>query len=114
MPNKFLIATMPIPGHVAPFVPLVRELLRRGHEVLWYGSKHFQRSIEATGARFTPLATGIDYGDSDYEKYFPERARYSGLKQVVFDLEKLFVESVPGMVKDLGALIDRFAPDVLM
>lgn len=114
MPYKFLIATMPVPGHVAPFAPLVRELLKRGHEVVWYGSKFFFKNIAATGARFTPLVTGIDFGDGQYDKHFPERVNYSGLKQVVYDFEKLFVESTPGMVKDLTAVIDDYRPDVLL
>jgi MGT family glycosyltransferase len=111
---RFLVATMPVPGHVAPFAPAVRELLGRGHEVVWYGSRHFQRSIEATGARFSPLRTGIDFGDSQYNQHFPERVRYSGLKQVVFDFEKLFVESIPGMIRDLRAIMDEYRPDVLL
>jgi MGT family glycosyltransferase len=114
MPYKFLVATMPVPGHVAPFAPLVRELLKRGHEVVWYGSRHFQKSIEATGARFTPLKTGVDFGDSQYNRHFPERAKYSGLKQVVFEFEKLFVESIPGMVKDLTEVMEQYRPDVLL
>jgi MGT family glycosyltransferase len=114
MPYKFLVATMPIPGHVAPFAPLVRELLHRGHEVVWYGSRYFQKNIEATGARFAPLKTGIDFGDSQYNRHFPERAKYSGLKQVVFEFEKLFVESIPGMVKDLTEIIEEYRPDVLI
>ena len=114
MPYKFLIATMPVPGHVAPFAPLVRELLKRGHEVVWYGSKYFFRNIEATGARFTPLVSGSDFGDGQYDKHFPERVKYRGLKQVVYDFEKLFVESTPGMVKDLTAVVDEYQPDVLL
>jgi len=114
MSFRFLIATMPVPGHAAPFAPVVRELLRRGHEVVWYGSRHFQKSIEATGARFEPLRSGVDYGDSDYNRHFPDRVRYSGLKQVVFDFEKLFVEATPGMVRDLSQIIEEFRPDVLL
>jgi len=111
---RFLIATMPVPGHVAPFAPAVRELLNRGHEVVWYGSRHFQRNIEATGARFRPLLTGIDFGDSQYNRHFPERVRYSGLRQVVFDFEKLFVDPIPGMIRDLRAIMDDYHPDVLI
>jgi MGT family glycosyltransferase len=114
MRRRFLIATMPVPGHVAPFVPLVRELLRLGHEVVWYGSRYFQRNIEATGARFTPMRTGVDFGDSQYDRHFPERTKYSGLKQVVFDFEKLFVESIPGMLQDLTTILEEYAADVLI
>ena len=114
MSRRFLIATMPVPGHVAPFVPLVRELLRREHEVVWYASRHFQKSIEATGARFFPMRRGIDYGDSQYDHHFPERVKYHGLKQVVFDFEKLFVDSIPGMLQDLSEILAGYPADVLL
>jgi MGT family glycosyltransferase len=114
VPHKFLIATMPVPGHVAPFAPLVRELLKRGHEVLWYGSRHFQRGIEATGARFAPMVQALDIGDADYDRHFPGRDRLSGLKKVVFDFEKIFVDAVPGMMADLSALLAEFPADVLL
>jgi len=114
MSYKFLIATMPIPGHVAPFTPVVRELLRRGHEVVWYGSNFFRNKIEASGARFEPIRSAIDFGDNDYNRHFPERAKLGGLKQVVFDFEHLFVGSIPGMVKDLRAILQHYKADVLL
>lgn len=114
MPYRFLIATMPIPGHVAPFAPLVRELLRRGHEVIWYGSRHFQKGIEATGAGFTPMRDEIDYGDARYNEHFPERARLRGLAQVVFDFEHLFVNVVPAMIDDICDILQKFPADALI
>lgn len=105
---------MPVPGHVAPFAPLVRELLRRGHEVTWYGSRHFQKSIEATGARYTPMVHGHDIGDAQYDTHFPERRRYSGLKQVVFDFENMFVGGIEGMLQDLRDILREYPADVLL
>lgn len=114
MTHRFLIATMPIPGHVAPFVPVARELLRRGHEVVWYGSRVFQRSIEASGARFEPIVSAVDFGDSEYDRHFPERARLSGLKQLIFDFEHLFIGSIKGMIQDLRSILQRYPADVLL
>jgi UDP:flavonoid glycosyltransferase YjiC (YdhE family) len=31
---RFLIGTIPVVGHVSPAVPIARELVKRGHEVL--------------------------------------------------------------------------------
>lgn len=111
---KFLVATMPVPGHVAPFASLVRELVRRGHEVVWYGSRHFQKGIEATGARFAPMVRGHDTGDAQYDVHFPERKRHSGLKQVVFDFENLFVRGIAGMLEDLRAILREYPADALL
>lgn len=111
---KFLLATMPIPGHVNPFTPVAKALVERGHQVLWYGSRHFQTKIEATGARFASIQSAIDYGDNDYNHHFPERQGRSGTNLIVFDFEKLFFEPTEGMLKDLNLLIDSFEPDVVM
>ena len=52
------------------------ELTRRGHEVTWYTSKHFEDKITATGATFAPLVSPIDFGDGEYSKHFPGRDKY--------------------------------------
>lgn len=112
--SKFLIATMAIPGHVAPFAPVARELVRRGHEVVWYSSKFFKSKIEATGARFVPITSALDYGDNEYNRYFPERAKLEGLEQVKFDFIHLFVGSAEGHYKDLSEILKTFKADALL
>lgn len=114
MAYRFLIGTMPVPGHVAPFAPVVRELRRRGHEVVWYGSRHFQKGIEATGARFAPIRSDIDFGDAQYDRHFPDREKYKGLSKVVFDFEKLFVDSIPAMIEDIDAILAGYPADALI
>jgi MGT family glycosyltransferase len=112
--SRFLVATMPIPGHVAPFSPVVRKLLERGHEVVWYGSRFFKDSIEATGARFEAITNTIDFGDSQYNNYFPGRDKLQGLKQIVFDFTNIFVGSIPGMMRDLEGILKRYPADVVL
>jgi MGT family glycosyltransferase len=111
---KFLVVTMPAAGHVGPFVPAVRALIERGHEVLWYGSRHYADKIEASGATFTPLEKMLDIGDGDVEKHFPERKNYKGLEQVKYDFKHVFIDTMPGMLEDLNAILDRFPADVLL
>lgn len=111
---RFLFATMAIVGHVAPIAPVARELITGGHEVTWYTSKHFEDKITATGATFAPLESPIDFGDGDYNKHFPGRDRYQGLRQVVFDFEHVFIGSVEGYVDDLRTLIASSQPDALV
>jgi MGT family glycosyltransferase len=112
--SRFLFATMPIVGHVAPIAPVARELINRGHEVTWYTSKYFEDKITATGATLAPLVSPIDFGDGEYNKHFPGRDKYHGLRQVVYDFEHVFVGSVEGYVDDLRTLIDSDHPDALV
>src|SRR4051794_7579867 len=106
---------MPVPGHVAPIATIVRALVQNGHEVVWYASRFFEARVTATGATFRPIVSTLDYGDSAYDRYFPERRRYSGLAQIKFDFKHIFIDAVPGYIKDLQAILDDgFAADVLI
>jgi len=111
---RFLVATMPIPGHVAPFRPVVRRLVERGHEVVWYGSTYYQQRITSTGARFAPIERGIDYGDGDYDRHFPARREKSGLRQVIWDFDVMFAAQMPAFIDDLVDLNKEFDADVLL
>ena len=111
---QFLFATMAIAGHVAPFAPVVRELVERGHEVTWYPSAAFAEKVRATGADFAPIKSATDFGDGDLNKHFPGRTRYKGLRQVVFDFEYAFAGSVEGYVTDLRELVDTLHPAALV
>ncbi len=112
--TRFLIATMAVPGHITPFAPIARELTQRGHEVAWYSSQFFKDKIEASGARFFPIKSAIDYGDNDYNRYWPERATLKGLDQVKFDFINLFVGSIEGQYEDLLEILKDFKADVLL
>jgi UDP:flavonoid glycosyltransferase YjiC (YdhE family) len=112
--SRFLFATMPVPGHVAPIAPVVRTLVERGHDVTWYGSQFFADKIERTGATFKPIKSCEDFGDSELDRRYPERTKHHGLNKVVFDFEHLFVGSVAGHVADLREIAAEFDPDVLV
>lgn len=50
--KKIAVFCIPAHGHTNPTLPVVRELVRRGHEVRYYSFRIFQQQIEATGATF--------------------------------------------------------------
>ena len=95
---RFLVATHPITGHVLPGIPIVAELVRRGHDV----------HQEQAGATFEPYVHALDYDDSDYDSAFPGRTALSGLRLLTYDFRKVFVEQVPGQHHDLTAILERF------
>ena len=111
---RFLLATMPIPGHIFPMSLIARKLVERGNEVVWYGSQFFQSRIEATGAKFYPIKSTLDYGDSEYNKYFPERAALKGFQQIKFDFKHAFIDAMEGYIKDLKDILKEFSADVLL
>jgi MGT family glycosyltransferase len=51
---KALFFNVPAHGHVNPSLPLVAELTRRGHKVIYYLTEGFRAKVEAAGAEFRP------------------------------------------------------------
>lgn len=56
MSKKYRVAffNLPAHGHVNPTLPVVAELVRRGHTVSYYNTKEFRAPIARTGAEFRP------------------------------------------------------------
>jgi MGT family glycosyltransferase len=51
---KFVFLNVPAYGHVNPTLPIVQELVRRGHSVSYYLTEDFRDLVEATGATLQP------------------------------------------------------------
>jgi UDP:flavonoid glycosyltransferase YjiC (YdhE family) len=49
---KVLFFNIPAHGHVNPTLPIVKELVQRGHQVVYHDSLSFEQAIKATGAEF--------------------------------------------------------------
>jgi MGT family glycosyltransferase len=49
---KLFFFNIPAYGHVNPTLPVVTELVRRGHHVVYYNSDTFEQAIKGTGAEF--------------------------------------------------------------
>ncbi|WDH96691.1 glycosyltransferase [Paenibacillus urinalis] len=50
--SKIIFFSIPAHGHTNPTLPVVRELVNRGHEVWYYSFLEFQEKIQAAGASF--------------------------------------------------------------
>jgi UDP:flavonoid glycosyltransferase YjiC (YdhE family) len=111
---RILIATVPILGHVNPALSIAKELLRRGHEVAWYTGRRYQEAIERIGAEFWPWMEARDYDDSDFDRQFPARKEKQGIAKLIFDIQHLFIEPMPGQYRDLKIIQHLFEADVLL
>jgi MGT family glycosyltransferase len=106
--SRILLASNPGSGHVRPGLPIARELIARGHQVVWYTSDRFKRQVERTGARHVGFTAGLDYDEADLDATFPERSSVkAGIPQLRFDIRSLFVDTIPGHMADLRALAAR-------
>lgn len=53
---KILMINVPYSGHVNPTIPLTKELVNRGHHVIYINAEEFRKKIEMAGAVFLPYA----------------------------------------------------------
>jgi len=111
---RFLVATYPSPGHVAPAAAVVRELSGGGHDVRWYTGSRFVEVVADSGARFCPMAKSLDWDYNDLNSSFPGRADLKGLKQGQFDLTEIFVRPLRHHLPALAALTREEPADVFV
>ncbi|MGI5506766.1 glycosyltransferase [Lentzea sp. CA-135723] len=100
-PLNLLFATMPVPGHVAPLLPIARALTERGHHVRWCTGRVFEEKITATGAQFVAMDPSIDHRGRNVDELFPERTRLKGVAKLRYDMRAVFLDPIPAQVDDL-------------
>jgi hypothetical protein len=52
---KIAYIGLPAHGHTNPTLPVMKELVERGHEVLYYNAEWFRAKVEPTGVTYRPL-----------------------------------------------------------
>ena len=112
--SRFLVATYPSPGHVAPAAAIVGELAGRGHEVRWYTGRRFAEVVEESGARFCAMPDALDWDYNNLNAAFPGRAELRGLKQNQFDLVEIFVRPLREHLPALKALLEDEPADAFV
>lgn len=111
---KILVATVPLTGHVQPMLLLVQALVERGHEVTWYAASKFAPAIAKVGARHAPMHASIDWDDTDVEAALPALRKKRGLARVKVQLRAMFIDPMGQQLRDLEAIAETFAPDVIL
>lgn len=94
---KALFFNVPAHGHVNPSLPLVTELVRRGHHITYFATEHFRARVEATGAHFQPYA-------AIHDDYFPSRRLHGGvLQRVAYELMRTTADILPDLLEQARA-----------
>ncbi len=111
---RFLFAPFPVTGHVNPGLPIARELVARGHDVRWYSTPRFRQAIESIGARYVPFYYALPVDEERFDDLFPRRPKKGGIAQLRWDIKNIFVEIIPGALRDIGAELEREPADVIV
>jgi UDP:flavonoid glycosyltransferase YjiC (YdhE family) len=61
--SHYLIASVPIHGHVTPLLAVAAGLVERGHHVRFLTGARFSKAVERTGSAFVALPEDADYDD---------------------------------------------------
>ncbi|CAN5260268.1 glycosyltransferase [soil metagenome] len=99
---RLVVATVPLTGHVQPMLPIVGELVARGHQIVWTTGVKFADRVRATGAAYAPMSG--DWDDADLEHAFPGLRGARGLRRVKLQIRKMFIEPMSIQLADLEAM----------
>jgi len=66
--SKVLFLNIPAHGHTNPTLPVVKELVERGEQVIYYSSDSFKDKIERTGAVFRSYVSGVQFDGHEIDK----------------------------------------------
>ena len=105
--SKIVFFCIPAHGHTNPTLGVVRELVSRGHEVLYYSYNVMREKIEAAGATF------VSCDDYDMEqKLSPKDAVRVG-KDLAFST-KILVDTTLALDDRVCADMERMKPDCIV
>lgn len=98
-----MMTAMPFAGHARPIRAVVAELVRRGHDVRVHTGRPYAGLFEAVGARTVPWQAAPEVDERNFAATFPRMRERKGFRQVVINLEDLFVGTAPDQCTDLLA-----------
>ena len=111
---RFLLAAMPFTGHVSPMIALAEALVARGHDVRFYTGSAFAGAVRASGATLVPWREAPDFDENDLAATFPRLRNRRGVRQLLRNIEDLFIGTASGQVRDLRVEWSRQPWDVLV
>lgn len=113
---RVLLTCRPAYGHFHPLVPLARALTGAGHDVAFATGEPFRGRVEAAG--FEAFAAGLSQDQWQEEM----KARFGDFRRQIprtehraFFFGRVFAGlDLPARLTDLRAIIDKWAPDLLV
>jgi MGT family glycosyltransferase len=112
--STYLLCASPIQGHVAPLLAIARDLVARGHVVTVLTGSRFHDSVVATGAAHRALGGIADFDDRRMQEVLPERDRHRGIGRLQYDVQTIFVRTVPDQFRAVEAAMADAAPDAIL
>lgn len=110
----FLLASTPLYGHVAPLIAVARDLVERGHRVVFLTGSRFADAVTGAGAEFVPLPGRADFDERDLAAYLPDLHRYRGVALSQYQLQHTFVHPLPDQWSGVSAILEANDVDAVV
>ncbi|GKT42564.1 4'-demethylrebeccamycin synthase [Colletotrichum spaethianum] len=104
-PLKFLLHCFSATGHVLPMQAVARELVERGHEVVWTTIAPQESRVVASGAKFFPAEEVVKV-DANLDGANP--------KDMTETAEIMFSGRLTAQVADIRRVLKTFKPDFVL
>ena len=104
---RFMVTAMPFTGHVTPLRAVAAALVSRGHDVRVYTGGAFRDRVESTGASLVPWRAAPDFDENDLSATFPRLVGKKGIRQLLINVQDLFIKTSPAQVEDLTTEWER-------
>jgi len=109
---SYLIASVPIHGHVSPLLPIAAHLVDRGDTVRFLTGARFAAAVSATGAGHVPLPPASDFDDRTL--LLTEREHLSPAAAIAYDMEHVFIRPAEGQYAAVRELIAAEPVDAII
>jgi UDP:flavonoid glycosyltransferase YjiC (YdhE family) len=98
-----MIAVMPFAGHVAPLAAVASAFVEAGHDVRVYTGRAYADRFAALGAEVLTWSSAPDFDELDLAATFPALRGRKGPRQLLANVEHLFVGTGAAQGDDLVA-----------
>ncbi len=105
--SKIVFFCIPAHGHTNPTLGVVKELIERGHEVLYYSYESFREKIESTGAKF------VACDEYDAEQHLDSKDAVRVGKDLAFSTQ-LLVDTTLALDDMVCKEMERLQPDCIV
>jgi MGT family glycosyltransferase len=111
--RRFLFTTWPFPGHLLPMLSIAIELRGRGHEVAFYSGESARETIEQAGFPLFPFERLSDERVRRTLSVVDDAGRRVRGRRLARMLRDWLVETIPGQVADLRAVLAEWPADAI-
>jgi MGT family glycosyltransferase len=110
---KILVSSEPAHGHFNPTQPVVLELVRRGHEVVWLSDEDYRDRITKTGARFAPMSKAARINIPGLDAVLKNKS-IGPLTKLSEVCRICYIESLQAQLRDYQTVLESFDADIFL